>query len=78
MSEHLSHPEKVDEKETSIERVVPISNPEVLGISAKKDNSAILLELGYIKNDLTKIQNEKEQYIEAISEAIMKELSQEH
>lgn len=51
MSENLSQPEKVDEKETSIDRVVPISSPEVIGIYAKKDNSAILLELGYIKNE---------------------------
>lgn len=36
------------------------------------------LELGYIKNDLSKIQNEKEQYIEAISEALMEEISQKH
>ncbi|MBP3597697.1 MAG: N-acetylmuramoyl-L-alanine amidase [Clostridia bacterium] len=36
------------------------------------------LELGYIKNDLSKIQNEKEQYIEAISEAIIQELSQKY
>lgn len=36
------------------------------------------LELGYIKNDLGKIQNEKEQYIEAISKAIVQELSQKH
>ena len=36
------------------------------------------LELGYIKNDLNKIQNEKTEYIQAISEAIMTEVSKKH
>lgn len=36
------------------------------------------LELGYIKNDLSKIQNEKTEYIQAISEVILSELSEKH
>ena len=36
------------------------------------------LELGYIKNDLSKIQNEKTEYIQAISDAIMLEIAQKH
>ena len=50
MSDKLSSQEKIDDKEVSIDRVVPISSPEIIGIYAKKDNSAILLEFGYIKN----------------------------
>ena len=51
MSDKLSSQEKIDDKEVSIDRVVPISSPEIIGIYAKKDNSAILLEFGYIKNE---------------------------
>lgn len=51
MNEHPTTPESLEEDEAFIERIVPISIPEIIGIYSKKDDSAILLELGYMKNE---------------------------
>jgi hypothetical protein len=45
--------EEFDENDVVIERVVPISNVEIMGVSVKKDDGSVLLELGYIKNEKT-------------------------
>ncbi|MDR0067804.1 hypothetical protein RFX60_11015 [Acinetobacter sp. 11520] len=45
--------EEFDENDVVIERVVPVSNVEIMGLSVKKDDGSILLELGYIKNEKT-------------------------
>ncbi|MFV5642461.1 hypothetical protein [Acinetobacter oleivorans] len=45
--------EEIDENDVVIERVVPISNVEIMGLSVKKDEGSVLLELGYIKNEKT-------------------------
>lgn len=37
--------------EMVIERTVPVSEAEILGMSIRKDNSDVLLEFGYSKND---------------------------
>ena len=50
VKKHPKASEEFDETEVAVERIVPISNVEILGISMKSDDSSVLLELGYIKN----------------------------
>ncbi|MBF4456799.1 hypothetical protein IRT38_15790 [Acinetobacter sp. SK-43] len=43
----------VKDDEMVVERVVPVSEAEILGMFIRKDNSGVLLEFGYSKNDST-------------------------
>ncbi|HAV4458079.1 TPA: hypothetical protein R7Q74_002657 [Acinetobacter baumannii] len=46
---------EVSEKKLIVERMVPITEAEILGMSIIKDRSDILLEFGYSKNDNSNI-----------------------
>lgn len=48
--EDTSLGQEIDVQDGSIDRLVPVSTAELMGVSYQKNDRSILLEFGYIKN----------------------------
>ncbi|WP_336931180.1 hypothetical protein [Acinetobacter tandoii] len=48
--EDATHGQEIDFPDGNIDRLVPVSTAELMGVSYQKNDRSIILEFGYIKN----------------------------